>query len=143
MPHFGSRSLRNLENVHPDLVTLCQSVIRYYDFAVICGYRTVGEQKRMFAEGKSKLDGVINRSKHQDEPSLAVDLLPWPADLHGVNIWQDSKRWAMFAGIVRGHAEQLGIRIRLGADWNMDGSMADHTFIDCPHVELVNQPRNL
>ena len=70
-------------------------------------------------------------------PSLAVDLMPWPAELHGVNVWQDSLRWAHFTGIVRGHAELLGIKIRLGADWNGDGSSKDHRFVDSPHVELV------
>lgn len=137
MYRFGARSLRNLETCHEDLQRICYSVIEHYDFSVIDGARTLEDQQRLFAEGKTTLDGVTRKSKHQSSPSLAVDIMPWPGDLHGVNIWQDIQRWAHFIGIVRGHAEKLGIDIRCGFDWNKDGSPHDHRFVDCPHIELT------
>ena len=70
-------------------------------------------------------------------PSRAVDLLPYPAELHGVNIWDDKIRFALFIGVIKGIALQMGIDIRLGLDWNGDGSAKDHKFVDTPHVELV------
>ena len=113
------------------------AVIEQIDFAVIEGHRTLARQQQLHAEGRSRLDGVTQRSKHQETPSRAMDLMPWPPELHGVNIWQDAQRWAHFTGIVRGVAFEIGVKVRLGWDWNGDGSSADHRFVDSGHIEIV------
>ena len=136
MPKFGERSQNNLDTCHQELQRLAHSVIHHYDFAVIEGARSDERQAQLYAEGKSTLDGVNRKSRHQTYPSEAMDVMPWPADLHGKNIWQDAQRWAHFIGIIRGRAEALGISIRVGFDWDGDGSPADHRFVDCPHIEL-------
>ena len=41
-----------------------------------------------------------------------------------------------FAGYVQGVAEQLGIKIRWGGDWDSDFDFKDQTFNDLVHFEL-------
>ncbi len=67
MPNFGKTSKQRLETCHKDLQTICNEVIKYYDFSVIEGHRTLETQQKYFKEGKSKLDGINQKSKHQGE----------------------------------------------------------------------------
>jgi len=131
VPTFSARSLSRLETCHPDLVRLFRSVIEHVDCTVLEGVRSDERQAELFRQGKSKLDGVTQQSKHQvraDGYSHAVDVCPWPVD------WSDRERFIHFAGIVLGHAQVLGIQIRLGADWNGDGEFTER-FFDAPHFE--------
>ena len=138
MPSFGERSLKNLESCHLDLQDLLNEAIKHIDFSVIEGHRTTEQQKRYYAEGRSTLDGIIKKSKHQSFPSEAVDVLPYPSELHGVNVWDDKIRFALFIGTLKGIALQMGINLRLGMDWNNDTSTHDHKLVDYPHLELLN-----
>ena len=70
------------------------------------------------------------KSKHNRQPSLAADVIPYPVD------WEDSKRFYHFAGFVEGIAAAKGIKIRWGGDWDGDRSFADQNFHDLPHFEL-------
>jgi len=63
--------------------------------------------------------------------SLAVDVVPYPIN------WNDLPRFYMFVGYVKRIADELGITIRCGADWDMDGWSKDQKFHDLPHFELV------
>ena len=137
MPSFGARSQTNLNTCDPELIRLLNEAIKHVDFSVIEGHRTLQKQKEYFADGKSTLDGIHKKSKHQSMPSRAADLLPYPAELHGVNIWDDKIRFALFCGIIKGIALEMGIPIRLGVDWDGDLSTRNNKLIDYPHVELV------
>ncbi|MEE9614861.1 MAG: M15 family metallopeptidase [Thermodesulfobacteriota bacterium] len=133
MPEFGTRSRVNLATVHPDLQGLLNEVIKRYDCAVICGHRTEAEQERAFHEGRSKVSWP--ESWHNQSPSLAVDVIPYPVD------WQDMRRFYHFGGYVRSVADRLGVKIRWGGDWDGDFSFKDQNFHDLPHFELVNDGR--
>jgi peptidoglycan L-alanyl-D-glutamate endopeptidase CwlK len=137
VPEFGERSTQNLETCHPELQRLARHVIQHVDFSVIEGHRTLERQRELFAEGRSTLNGIHRKSKHQESPSKAMDLLPWPPGLHGRNVWDDPFRFTLFAGVVLGHAQAIRVPVRLGCDWNGDGSAADHRLVDFPHFELV------
>lgn len=138
MPVFGKRSLANLANVNPRLVAICNRAVEVYDFSVIEGHRTVERQLELFEQGKSKIDGISKKGMHNYDPSMAVDLLPYPSTLHNVNVWNDEFRFHLLAGVMFTCAYQLGERIRWGGDWNGDGSRADQTFHDLPHFELID-----
>lgn len=144
MPQFGQTSFERLATCHPDLQMICKEVIEYYDFSVLEGARTTERQKQLFNEGKSKLDGVLKRSKHQvssDQPlSMAIDIAPYPVS------WDAGKKKARFyflMGMVKATAIRLKERgvithdVRFGLDWDSDGSFDDQSFDDCPHMELV------
>lgn len=129
MPRFSQFSKKNLETCHEDLQRLFNEVIKHFDCRVTCGHRGKEEQDKAYHDGKSKLKWP--ESKHNKMPSLAVDVIPFPVD------WDDTRRFYMFVGIVRGIAAMMGIPIRSGADWDGDMEFTDQTFHDLPHFELL------
>ncbi len=129
MPTFGQRSRNNLETCHEDLQKLFNEVIKHFDCSVICGHRGQEEQDRAFHDGRSKLK--FPESKHNKTPSLAADVVPYPID------WNDTRRFYMFVGTVRGIAAMMNIPVRCGADWDGDMEIKDQNFHDLPHFELL------
>lgn len=128
MPSFGARSSRRLGRCHIDLQRLLQKVVKVYDCTILAGHRSMRDQNKAFNEGKSKLrypDG-----KHNALPSLAVDVAPYPVD------WDNEGRFRHFAGYVQGMANEMGLVIRWGGDWDSDFDMEDQTFNDLVHFEL-------
>jgi len=85
MPSFGPKSKGNLGEAHQDLQKLFKKVVETYDCAVIEGYRGQEEQDSAYHSGKSKLK--YPKSKHNRQPSLAVDVVPYPVD------WEDTKQF--------------------------------------------------
>ena len=132
MPRFSNRSKTRLESCHSDLQRLMNEVIKHVDITVLEGYRSTDKQAEMFRQGKSKLDGSPGKmSNHNYSPSRAVDVAPWPID------GQDRERFIACAYYIKATADQLGIKVRLGADWNGDMRFTE-SFFDAPHVELVD-----
>ena len=129
MPKFGKTSQARLATCHPDLQLLMNALIKHIDVSIICGHRTEAEQNKAFNEGKSKLK--FPQSKHNSLPSKAVDIACYPID------WNDRGRFYLMIGYVRRLADELGIKIRVGADWNGDYNTDDQNFHDLPHIELV------
>ena len=136
MPKFGRRSKENLNSCHQDIIKIMEEAIKYYDFSVLEGHRSVERQLMLYTEGKSKIDGVKKKGKHNYNPSLAVDVVPYPVD------WEDSNRFHFLAGLIFGIAERLRAegkiehRVRWGGDWDKDMDFQDQTFNDYPHFEL-------
>ena len=126
---FGPASRGRLNTVHPLLVEICEEAIKHIDFSVICGHRTEEAQKQAVLDKASKVN--YPNSKHNSLPSMAVDIAPYPID------WNNTTRFAHLIGLVRGIAAMKGIKIRTGSDWDSDGDITDHKFMDWPHVELV------
>lgn len=127
--NYGKRSLRNLKEAHEELQDLFNEVIKYYDCAIIEGHRNKEEQDEAFHAGKSKLKWP--KSKHNSQPSVAVDVIPWPVD------WDDYQRFYYFGGLVKGIAVQMKIPIRWGGDWDSDNNFKDQRFNDLIHFELT------
>jgi len=127
MPKFSKKSAERLATCHSDLQKIFNDIIQTRDCTIICGSRTLEEQKKAFAGGFSKLDGVKKKSKHQiskEQPlSLAVDVLPFPLK------WDDKKSHEDFARAVKATAQQHGIKIVWGGDFK--------SFSDRPHWELA------
>lgn len=126
---FSERSTRNLSSAHPDLQKIFNEVIKQIDCTVIFGYRTLEEQEEMVRLGHSELH--FPKSKHNSKPAMAVDVAPYPID------WNNRERFVYFAGIVKGVAAQLDIKIRWGGDWDSDNDLHDQTWMDLPHYELI------
>lgn len=134
MPTFSKKSLKILRTVHPDLQTLFQIVVLFFDCTVVSGLRTLEEQQELYAQGRTKpgdivtnADGIINKSNHQS--GNAVDVVPYPS------MWSDKKKSREFGGFVLGVAailKQIGIidiEIEWGGHWKIfDGG-------DMPHFQ--------
>lgn len=129
MPSFGKTSAANLATCHPDLQRLMNEVIKHVDCSITCGHRGQVAQDKAFAEGKSKLK--YPNGEHNKVPSNAVDVAPYPLN------WNDAEAFTLLAGVIYGIACTMGIKIRLGADWDGDFNMLEHRFCDRPHVELI------
>jgi len=129
MASFGQSSKERLETCHPLLQEILNEAIKYIDFSVLCGTRDKAAQDKAVADKASKVE--YPNSKHNSMPSMAVDVAPYPID------WDDVKRFAFLQGILKGIALSKGITIRSGIDWNGDGDITDHKFMDWPHIELV------
>lgn len=126
MPRFSAKSLDRLDTCHPELRRLFLDVVAVHDCTVLEGHRSLERQAELVAEGKSK----VRRSKHNETPSLAVDVAPYPIR------WDDTARFVAFGVYVCGRARELGIPLRWGGDWDGDGDRSDQTFDDLVHFEL-------
>ena len=142
MPRFGKISTERLNTCDKDLQILFDEVVKEFDCIVLCGARSIEEQKRLFKEGRSKIDGINKKSKHNYNPSRAVDVAPYFNNVPHVR-WKDANTFYFFAGYVLGTAEKLyeeGVinhRIRWGGDWDSDKNIHDQSFNDLVHFELV------
>lgn len=136
---FGTKSENCLGTCHQDLQRVVRKVMSWQvvDFSVIEGHRNTDRQQMLFREGRSKIDGVIKKGKHNYIPSYAVDIMPYPRVVNGVNVWKDNHRFTILAGLMLAAAAELGIKIRWGGDWDSDGNANDQSFHDLPHFEIL------
>lgn len=134
MPRFGKLSKARLSTCHEDLQTVMNEVIKYIDISVICGHRGEVEQNAAFDSGNSKVR--YPNSKHNSNPSMAVDICTYPI------VWEDVKQHYYVAGYVKATADRLyqdgkiSHKVRAGADWNKNYVVSDETFYDVFHFEL-------
>lgn len=141
MYSFGKVSKERLDTTHKDLQIICSEVIKHIDFSVLEGTRTLEQQQEYFKDGKSKLDGINQKSKHQSLPSLAVDVAPYPIDFK--NEHKAKARFYLLAGYFFMASEKLfedgkiKHKLRWGGDWDGDKDLKDQSFDDLPHFELI------
>lgn len=135
--HFSSKSKERLLTCHRDIQRICAVACSIKDFSVLEGTRTLEQQQNYFNQGKSKLDGIKKKSKHQSNPSMAVDIAPTPID------WNNTKAFFALSEIMFSVAAELrakgdiSSRLRWGGDWDGDKDYSDQTFNDFPHWELT------
>lgn len=136
---FGATSSSRLETCDERLQRVCKRALSYgvMDFSVTEGHRYAERQKELYDAGKSQIDGINRKGKHNYSPSLAVDLLPYPSEVNGVNVWQDKQRFCVLAGLMLAAAAEEGVKLRWGGDWDGDGNNADSNFNDLPHFEIL------
>jgi len=151
---LSKRSLDKLEGVHPDMVATVKRAIELttVDFGVTYGVRTLEEQKKLYASGRSQ---TMN-SKHliQDTGySHAVDLVAYD----GSNVVWELNVYDNIADAMAEAANEIGCSIKWGAAWSVGditkyvGTMEDamneyidlrrpegrRPFIDGPHFEMM------
>jgi peptidoglycan LD-endopeptidase CwlK len=147
---LSKRSLDKLEGVNHNLVNVVHKAIELtkVDFGIVYGLRTLEEQKKLVAAGKSQ----TLKSKHLD--GNAVDLMAY-VDGKGcweLNVYDD------LADAMKEAAIAEGVPIRWGAAWHIpdirswegtaEAAMMSYIdtrrsqnrrpFIDGPHFELAS-----
>lgn len=138
MNKYSKRSELNLSQCHSDLRLICQCLLHKFDHSVLCGYRGEEEQNKAYANGHS--DKQFPNSKHNQNPSIAVDIAPYPRD---PNKESDKIKFGVMAGWLLCIADDLlhkGLiyhEIRWGGDWNGNGIFSDQTLFDFGHFELI------
>ena len=128
MPKFGRKSRERLSSCDEKLQKVFNEVIKHVDCSVLEGHRSKDRQNKLYEEGKTKVK--YPNGRHNRQPSSAVDVTPYPVD------WKDRERQTLFAGFVIGVANQMGINIRWGGDWDQDFQVVNNRFDDFPHFEL-------
>lgn len=132
MPSFGAASTAQLATCDERLQRIAAAAIQHFDFTVVEGHRDQAAQHADFLAGRSKLDWP--HGNHNASPSRAMDIMPYPID------WSDNTkaiaRVAFLMGVIKVCADDLGIKVRFGFDWNRNLDPRDETFLDWDHVEL-------
>lgn len=150
MPYsLGAGSREKLAGVDPRLIRVIEKALTYdiIDFKVICGVRTLNEQKALYAQGRTKPGKIVTwtlNSRHLPDPKTglgrAVDLLPAPYD------WkvEDDKttpeqddNFIKLANAMLKASKELGIPIRWGANWDGDTQIREKGESDNPHFEMA------
>ncbi len=152
---LSSRSRGKLEGVHPDMVAVVETAITLtkVDFGVTYGVRSVAEQEKLVAAGRSQ----TMKSKHlvQEDSgySHAVDVVAYDGSdvVWEINVYDD------ICDAFKKAAELHGVSVKWGAAWSegdirsysgtaedamnayidLRRSQGRRPFIDGPHFELM------
>ena len=141
---FSEKSLERLSTCHADLQLVMNTAIGIsrVDFGISEGHRTVERQQELYNAHSdlTECDGIIIKSKHNYEPSRAVDIYAWE---NGKKTYR-LEVMTYLGGLIEGvsgmlhAAKQINHRIRWGGNFDMDGIIIEkHSFIDTPHFELI------
>lgn len=136
MPKFSQSSFSKLSTCHHDLQVLFFEVIKYFDCTIIEGHRNQEDQEKAFIAGNTRLH--YPHGKHNHQPSMAVDVMPYPID------YADTKLSLFFGGYVMGIAQRLrdegkmSHSVRWGGSWDGLGKLnRSGQLNDTGHFELV------
>lgn len=100
MAHFGEKSTRVLDTLHPALQLLMTEVVKHHDITLLEGHRAEDRQNQLFNEDATEVQWPDSR--HNQTPSMAVDAAPWPIP----------EAWG-FLGDLAGEARELAWKERV------------------------------
>lgn len=123
---FSKASLTRLKTCHPDLQAVCFELIKQYDFSVLEGHRGQEAQDAAYMAGNSKVK--YPNSAHNKNPSLAVDIAPYPIDWENLSRFKEMiYRFDAIANMLRERGE-IESNFEYGAFWS--------ALRDFPHIEI-------
>ncbi len=140
---FGNRSKQNLASCHPDLQLIAEESLKVsqVDFGISEGHRSIEKQLEYFNTGKSKVDGIKIKGKHNYQPSLAFDIYAYVSGKPKLAF--NTTYLSYLGGVITSVANRLlnegriSHKIRWGYNWDSDGEIGtDQRFQDMPHFEL-------
>lgn len=135
MRRWGKDSKRVYDELDPRLQRIVTRVRdEIMDISLIEGFRDEHRQNILYDAGSSTLrwpDG-----KHNQMPSKAVDLQPYPMPGRNDLIFA-ALAYIASAAILIGKEE--GVTLRWGGDWNRNGDVSDQNFYDLWHLEIVEE----
>ena len=102
---FSTRSKDALLSCHPGLQRIAEAALfrTQVDFAVVEGHRSLERQKLLYEAGRSKIDGLSRKSRHNRTPSLAFDIC---AIVGGKASWRECYL-AYLGGVITSTASEL------------------------------------
>jgi len=133
---FGRNSILHIENLESGLAYVAREAMAYgiMDFAIIESHRKKEVQDSYFHTSPQKTKVKWPNSKHNSMPAKAFDAVPY---INGKISW-NKLHCCVLAGIIQAAAAKLGIAIRWGGNWDMDGEpVTDQDFQDLVHFEVV------
>lgn len=143
---FSQASEDRLRSLDPRLVEVLREAIKVtpFDWGITQTSRTIEQQREYFKAGNSRvnpdayigdLPGLYKAAKHITGPGMplsrAVDVFIAGKEPYHV------PSLCYLAGVIRTIAEQKGIPVRWGGDFDRDGLLLEvGTFHDLPHFEI-------
>ena len=133
---LDERSEKRLEGVNPTLVSIIRRAAKRLPFPlfVVEGLRTRERQAELYAQGRTKPGRKVTwtlHSKHLE--GKAVDLAPL---INGAIDWADLSKFDQIAKAMQDAAKEVGVAVRWGGNWDMDGQPRERGESDSPHFEL-------
>ena len=129
MNKFSKISQDRLNTSHRLIQELMHNVLAIMDISILECHRTQERQMDLFLRGLSELNGTDKMSKHQQFPSLAVDVIPYEK---GHNPFDGSEKSELMfyklSRIIFIEARKLGLDITWGGHWE--------SLIDMPHWQI-------
>lgn len=140
MNTFGTNSRTELETTDPILVEIAFSVLELKDHSILKGHRNEVEQNAAYNSSPQRSKLKFPNGKHNELPSRAIDVQTWPVP-KGYTQEQTERLLRhdqlYLLGLYVGVAWGMGVMLRTGADWDMDGEIADNGWDDLFHVEIA------
>lgn len=135
---YGHTSRANRDSCNTNLIGVINLGLERspVDIAIVWGWRGREVQNGMLRSGVSQKawpNSMHNAMKDEEPCSDAFDFAPY---VNGIP-WKDTHAFALVAGVFFAAAAILGVRLRWGGDWDMDGLTIDQTFMDWGHLEEV------
>ena len=144
MHKFSNTSKSRLSTCEMDLQDLCTEALQIMNITVLEGHRLSERQQKLFRDGLSK----VRWSKHNESPSEAVDIAPWPIPkdwgspgpdhLYTSAEMKERAKFYYLGGIMKALAYVRGIVLRWGGNWDGDYEVdfGDQSFDDLVHFEV-------
>lgn len=142
------RKKERLKGVHSDLVSLWLALeADGHHMILVEGLRTEKRQRELVSSGASRTM-TSKHLKQADGFSHATDVIP--CSPKGEIDWDDTEAFRAFREVVLAKAKALGVRVRHGADWDMNNIIDEleikayikkigrRPLVDYPHWELVS-----
>lgn len=132
---FGKASTKHLVQLSDNLQAVLVKAIKTspLDFCLISSHRGKVEQNKYFDDGTGL---EWPNSKHNVLPAEAVDFAPY----HKINPhirWEAIDEFVIVAKHIIATAEEMGIVLRSGRDWDRDDVYNEKGETDGPHIEEV------
>lgn len=133
---LDERSEKRLEGVNEALVSVVRRAAKRLPFSLFVaeGLRTRERQAELYAQGRTKPGRKVTwtlHSKHLE--GRAVDLAPL---INGAIDWADLSKFDAIAKAMQDAAKEVGVAVRWGGDWDMDGQPRERGESDSPHFEI-------
>ena len=133
MNNFGRNSRKHLCTADARLQRIAHRVLRIKDHSIIQGHRGKRSQDAAFNADPPRTYLPWPKGKHNKKPSLAIDVQTYPRP-DGEEAIREEQIYLL--GIYKGVAQEQGILVRTGADFDRDGQVSDSTWYDLFHVEI-------
>ena len=129
----GKRTIAKMLRAESDLNALVDEVLKYMDIGVYESARTAERQLKLFKSGKSQLDGIRRKSRHQvtkAKPlSKAIDCFPYEK---GHNSFDGSAKSELMFYRMYWHFYRASKKLKIPIIW---GGL--WSFKDQPHIQLA------
>lgn len=129
---FGAKSREVFATLDPRLQRVVKELLKYVDVSLVQGHRGKEEQNALYVQGRTQVKWP--KSKHNQLPSKAVDVQPYPYPRSDMDL---RVGLGYIAGLAMRIADEENVRLRWGGDWNMNGDVTDNGFDDLFHLEIV------